>query len=77
MNRTNLYNQLTNELSNLQVNDEFLISDLFKGYEWKKIPKTDRLWLGREFLGKVKCDEFKDITLLEKTSSNKQVYKKR
>lgn len=53
-----------------------MISDLFKGYEWKKIAKADRLWLGREFLNRVKNNEIKNIEIMEKTSSNKQVYKK-
>ena len=74
--RIELFNQLVNELSCLQTSDEFLISDLFKGYEWKKIAKADRLWLGREFLNKVKNNEIKNIEIMEKTSSNKQVYKK-
>lgn len=74
--RIDLFNQLVNELSYLQTNDEFLISDLFKGYEWKKIAKADRLWLGRKFLNRVKNNEIKNIEVMEKTSSNKQVYKK-
>lgn len=75
--RIDLFNQLVNELSYLQTSDEFLISDMFKGYEWKKIAKADRLWLGREFLNKVKNNEIKNIEIMEKTSSNKQIYIKK
>ena len=75
--RIELFNQLVNELSNLQTSEEFLISDMFKGYEWKKIAKADRLWLGREFLNVVKNKKVKNIEIMEKTSSNKQVYKKK
>ena len=59
--RIELFNQLVNELSNLQTSEEFLISDMFKGYEWKKIAKADRLWLGREFLNEVKYFEIDEI----------------
>lgn len=76
MSRQTLYTDLINELPNLQINDEFLISDMFKGYQWKKISKADRLWLGREFLDKVKNNKVTSVKSIEKTSSNKQVYKK-
>ena len=76
MRRADLFYQLINELDNLLVNDEFMISDMFKGFVWKKVTKADRLWLGREFLNKVKNNEVKNIKIMEKTSSNKQMYKK-
>ena len=76
MRRADLFYQLINELDNLIVNDEFMISDMFKGFVWKKVSKADRLWLGREFLNKVKNNEVKNIKIMEKTSSNKQMYKK-
>ncbi|HFJ5519669.1 TPA: single-stranded DNA-binding protein [Enterococcus faecium] len=76
MRRADLFYQLINELDNLLVNDEFMISDMFKGFVWKKVSKADRLWLGREFLNKVKNNEVKNIKIMEKTSSNKQMYKK-
>ena len=76
MRRADLFYQLINELDNLLVNDEFMISDMFKGFVWKKVSKADRLWLGREFLNKVKNNEVKNIKIMEKTSSNKQIYKK-
>ncbi len=34
---------------------------IFKGYEWKKIAKADRLWLGRKFLNEVKYFEIDEI----------------
>ena len=76
MRRADLFYQLINELDNLLVNDEFMISDMFKGFVWKKVSKADRLWLGREYLNKVKNNEVKNIKIMEKTSSNKQMYKK-
>ena len=76
MRRADLFYLLINEVDNLLVNDEFMISDMFKGFVWKKVSKADRLWLGREFLNKVKNNEVKNIKIMEKTSSNKQMYKK-
>lgn len=56
-------------------NDEiFLIRDLFKGYEWNRIPRKDRLLLGTLFLNYVKREKTK-ILPIEKTSSGQQKYK--
>ena len=70
MRRADLFYQLINELDNLLVNDEFMISDMFKGFVWKKVSKADRLWLGREFLNKVKNNEVKNIKILRDLGTN-------
>lgn len=38
------------EADNLFDGEEFLVKDLFKGYEWNRIPRKDRLLLGTLFL---------------------------
>ena len=42
------------EADNLFDGEEFLVKDLFKGYEWNRIPRKDRLLLGTLFLNYVK-----------------------
>ena len=37
------------EVKNLYVEEIFLLKDLFKGYEWSRIPIKDRLLLGTLF----------------------------
>lgn len=37
------------ELQNLEDGEYFLIRDLFRGYEWNRIPRSDRLLLGTLF----------------------------
>lgn len=52
----------------------FLLKDLFKGYEWNRIPRNERLLLGTLFLNyanTTKCF----IKVIEKTSSGQQKYK--
>jgi len=57
------------------LNEEiFLIRDLFKGYEWNRIPRNERLLLGTLFLNYIKREETK-IVPIEKTSSGQQKYK--
>lgn len=62
------------ELQFLKKDEIFLVRDLFKGYEWKRIPRNDRLLLGTLFLNYIKRIEER-VKAIEKTSSNQQQYK--
>ncbi|MEG0502875.1 MAG: single-stranded DNA-binding protein [Cellulosilyticaceae bacterium] len=62
------------ETENLMNNEVFLVKDLFKGYEWNRIPRNDRLLLGTLFLNYVNKTKGK-IKAIEKTSSKQQKYK--
>lgn len=58
------------------LSDEiFLVKDLFKGYEWNRIPRKDRLLLGTLFLNYINKEK-STIVPIEKTSSGQQKYKK-
>lgn len=73
----NLLSQAIKEVENgVQIDEEFLVKDLFKGYEWKRIPIKDRLLLGTLFLNFVNKKNGSSIKAIEKTSSNQQKYKK-
>ena len=63
------------EADNLFDGEEFLVKDLFKGYEWNRIPRKDRLLLGTLFLNYVNKTN-NEIIAVEKTSSNQQKYKR-
>ncbi len=59
----------------LQQGEVFLVRDLFKGYEWNRIPVKDRLLLGTLFLNHVhKAGD--EIEVISKTSSHQQRYRK-
>ena len=71
----NLLDKALLEAQYLNKDEVFLVKDLFKGYEWSRIPIKDRLLLGTLFLNhihKTNCS----ILPIEKTSSNQQKYKK-
>jgi len=53
----------------------FLLKDLFKGYEWNRISRSDRLLLGTLFLNYIRTTKI-GIDAIEKTSSGQQMYKK-
>lgn len=70
-----LLDQAIREVDQLFDGEIFLVKDLFKGYEWSRIPLKDRLLLGTLFLNFVNKTAG-SIVAIEKTSSNQQRYKK-
>ncbi len=69
-----LLDKAKDELSNLLPSEVFLLRDLFKGYEWNRISRSDRLLLGTLFLNYIKTDDI-GVVPIEKTSSGQQKYK--
>ncbi|MDD4714795.1 MAG: single-stranded DNA-binding protein [Candidatus Absconditabacteria bacterium] len=63
------------ELKNLNSEEIFLVRDLFKGYEWNRISRSNRLLLGTLFINYIKSTDIGIVTI-EKTSSGQQRYKK-
>jgi len=72
-----LLEQAMLETKNIRSGETFLVKDLFKGYEWNRIPRNTRLLLGTLFLNAVSTDLNLEIEIFEKTSSNQQKYKKK
>lgn len=70
-----LLDEAINETEKLNKSEVFLLKDLFKGYVWNRIPRRDRLLLGTLFLNLVNQMDG-ELKAIEKTSSNKQRYKK-
>ncbi len=68
-----LLDQAVNETEKLIDGEVFLLRDLFKGYEWNRISRSNRLLLGTLFLNKISCDNL-EITASAKTSSGQQKY---
>lgn len=63
------------EIIKLAPHEIFLLRDLYKGYEWNRISRSDRLLLGTLFLNSVKTDD-NGVVPIEKTSSGQQRYLK-
>lgn len=62
------------ETKNLFSGEVFLLRDLFKGYEWNRISRTNRLLLGTLFLNYIKSTYIVGVVPIEKTSSGQQKY---
>lgn len=65
------------ETTYLQSGEEFLVKDLFKGYEWNRLGIGERRSLGALFLNEVKNGHLKEIIqITKKSSANQQIYTK-
>lgn len=69
-----LLNTAIKETENLNPGEVFLVRDLFKGYEWNRISRSERLLLGTLFLNYVKTSN-NSMQAIEKTSSGQQRYR--
>lgn len=68
-----LLEKAVNETTELFDGEVFLLRDLFKGYEWNRISRSNRLLLGTLFLNKITSENL-EITVSAKTSSGQQKY---
>ncbi|WP_278744344.1 single-stranded DNA-binding protein [Ligilactobacillus agilis] len=66
-----------NETKKLKKGEVFLVRELFKGYEWNRIPKKDCILLGTLFLNYVKEATDNSVEAIEKTKANQQKYVKK
>lgn len=63
------------ETINLKSGEEFLVKDLFKGYEWNRLAIGERRTLGSLFLNEVKNGQlYLVIEIVNKNSANQQLY---
>ncbi|SMP61547.1 protein of unknown function [Sphaerochaeta associata] len=63
------------ETQQVREGEIFFVKDLFKGYEWNRIPKRDRLMLGSLFLSYIGTQDCK-VTVADKGASGQQRYLK-
>ncbi|SFO12292.1 single-stranded DNA-binding protein [Proteiniclasticum ruminis] len=75
MNVDVLLERALSEVKLLKEEEIFLVKDLFKGYEWNRIPVKDRLLLGTLFLHEVHKEKV-PVLAVEKTSSHQQRYQR-
>ena len=63
-------------LNELNSGEEFIVKDLFKGFEWNRIPKGNRTRLGSMVFNFANNEGSDIIEILGKTPQNQQIYKK-
>jgi len=71
----NCLKQAIAETINLKSGEEFLVKDLFKGYEWNRLAIGERRTLGSLFLNEVKNGQLYLVAeTVNKNSANQQLY---
>ena len=60
------------ETKKLNLDESFILKDLFKGYKWNRLTVEQRAALGRMFLEHTK--EKNSVNVTKKNSSNQQMY---
>ena len=73
---TDLFEVAKDTLQDLQPNEEFIVKELFRGFEWNRIPKGIRTKLGSLFYSYAEGQGSTIIKALDKTPQNQQRYKK-
>ena len=68
-----LLEQAVEETKYLAHGEVFLLRDLFKGCEWNRISRSNRLLLGTLFLNKVSSEDF-EVIPNAKAPSGQQKY---
>ena len=61
----------------VETNEEFIVRDLFRGFEWNRIPKGYRTKLGSLFLNYAQGEGSSKLEILGKTPQNQQIYRKK
>ncbi len=56
--------------------EEFIVKELFRGFEWNRIPRGIRTKLGAMYFIYAKGEGSEGIVPLDKTAQNQQKYKK-
>lgn len=63
-------------IKELEQGEEFIVKELFRGFEWNRIAKGNRTKLGAIFFNFAKNEGKEFIKELGKTPQNQQKYKK-
>lgn len=74
-NVNDLLSKAINETARLNKGETFIVRDLFKGYEWNRISRGDRLLLGTLFLNYVNSEHV-NVAPMGKSSSGQQKYQR-
>lgn len=74
---SNLLIEAVKEINDVPSGQVFKVKDLFKGYDWNNFPISVRLTLGSIFLEEAKTGLKDVVEILNKNSSNQQLYKKK
>ena len=67
------------EVKYLLIDEQFMVSDLFIGYRWKRLSNYERAQVGQRFYHEyaTSAEGKSKIDILGKTARNQQLYKRK
>jgi len=65
-----------NEITELYSGEIFLVNNLFKGYEWNRLQRNDKLLLGKLFYDRITKQYSEIVIPIGKNGANQLKYKK-
>lgn len=71
-----LFNEAKLLINNVRSDEEFIVKELFRGFEWNRISKGNRTKLGMLILNYSNNEGKKIIQPIGKTQQNQQKYRK-
>lgn len=71
-----LFGIATTSIADVRPGEEFIVRDLFRGFEWNRIPLGARTKLGSMILAYSNGDGEGVIAAVRKTPQNQQIYTK-
>lgn len=69
-----LFDIAINTIADVNKGEEFIVRDLFRGFEWNRIPLGNRTKLGSMVLAYSNADGEGVIAAVRKTPQNQQIY---
>ena len=71
-----LYDYAILSAKDVASGEVFIVRDLFRGFEWNRIPKGMRIKLGSMFFAYAQGAASNEFAILDKTPQNQQKYRK-
>lgn len=72
-----LYDYAILSARDVDSGEVFIVRDLFRGFEWNRIPKGLRIKLGSMFYAYAQEAASSEFQILDKTPQNQQKYRKK
>ena len=72
-----LFDLAKKSTNDVEIGEIYVVKDLFRGFEWNRIPKGNRTKLGSMYFSYAQNESNCDITPLGKTPQNQQKYEKK
>ena len=72
-----LFDYAVSSVVDVESGEKFIVKELFRGFEWSRIPIGNRTKLGSMFFAYAQSTGINDMDPIGKTPQNQQIYRKK